>query len=333
MTWSLCSLLILPYTFSMTQVIYPASNIRIPANEGEVKIIQKISDLSGFISAITALALFLLWGMNVFLFVGVISACLFLLIQKKKYRTLPLSKVQKMPSVIMSLFIILFGVLSIQSSQSNFFYGFALCFFGVSMVLRFTRLIHRHHFSQLILFFTILLIALSFYKFVYVAISTQSLITQANSLIHSALFIICCQSLLLSKPDRGFLGMLTLDSPSSRLALRFLVYLIVVPPVMSFTLLVAGYLKLFDKELTIPLLIIFLNLMSLTVNWLNMKLLYKFERERYLIGEALRVNNIQLEIESEDLNVRVSKLQKEKDDVIRKVNNSQSLQEIVSSQR
>jgi len=321
----------LPYTFSMTQVIYPASNIRIPTNTGGVVIIQRISDMSGAISAMMALALFLFWGMNVFLFAGVISTCLFLLFQKKRHNALQLSNARKILSVVILLFIILFGILSILSSPNNFYSGFALCVFGVSMILIFTKLIHRYHFSQLILFFTILLIALSFYKSVYVVISTQSLLTQTNSLILSALFIICCQALLLSKPDRGFLGMLTIDSPSSRLSLRFLVYLIVVPPVMSFSLLTAGYMKLFDKEMTIPLLAIFLNLMSLTVNWLNMKLLYKFERERYLIGEALRVNNIQLEIKSEDLNIRVNELQKEKDEVTSKVNNSQSLQEIVSS--
>ncbi len=317
----------------MTQVVYPASNINVPANTGAVTLIRRISDVSGVLSAGAAFVMFLFGLIHLFIFAGVISSALFLLIQKKKYSTIQLSNVRKIISVVLLVLIILFGVLSILSSQSNFYYGVALCVFGITMILLYTKLVHRHFFSQLILFFTILLVALTFYESVYAVITKQDLHTKVNQLMISALFIISCQSLLLSKPDRGFLGMLTIDSPSSRLSLRFLIYLIVVPPVMSFALLTAGYMKLFDKELTIPLLIIFLNLMSLTVNWLNTKLLYKFELERYLIGEALRVNNIELEIKSEDLNIKVNELQREKDDVTQKVNNSQSLSEIVSGQR
>lgn len=317
----------------MTQVVYPASNINVPANTGAVTLIRRISDVSGVLSAGASFVLFLFGLIHLFIFAGVISLALFLLIQKKKYSTIQISNVRKIISVVLLVLIVLFGALSILSSLSNFYYGVALCVFGMTMMLLYTKLVHRHFFNQLILFFTILLVALTFYESVYAVITKQDLHTKVNQLMISALFIISCQSLLLSKPDRGFLGMLTIDSPSSRLSLRFLIYLIVVPPVMSFALLTAGYMKLFDKELTIPLLIIFLNLMSLTVNWLNTKLLYKFERERYLIGEALRVNNIQLEIKSEDLNIRVNELQREKDDVTRKVNNSESLSEIVSGQR
>lgn len=317
----------------MTQVVYPASNINVPPNTGAVTLIRRISDVSGVLSAGASFVLFLFGLIHLFIFAGVISLALFLLIQKKKYSTIQLSNVRKIISVVLLVLIILFGVLSILNSPSNFYYGVTLCVFGMTMMLLYTKLVHRHFFNQLILFFTILLVALTFYESVYAVITKQDLHTKVNQLMISALFIISCQSLLLSKPDRGFLGMLTIDSPSSRLSLRFLIYLIVVPPVMSFALLTAGYMKLFDKELTIPLLIIFLNLMSLTVNWLNTKLLYKFERERYLIGEALRVNNIQLEIKSEDLNIRVNELQREKDDVTRKVNNSESLSEIVSGQR
>lgn len=317
----------------MTQVVYPASNINVPPNTGAVTLIRRISDVSGVLSAGASFVLFLFGLIHLFIFAGVISLALFLLIQKKKYSTIQISNVRKIISVVLLVLIVLFGALSILSSLSNFYYGVALCVFGMTMMLLYTKLVHRHFFNQLILFFTILLVALTFYESVYAVITKQDLHTKVNQLMISALFIISCQSLLLSKPDRGFLGMLTIDSPSSRLSLRFLIYLIVVPPVMSFALLTAGYMKLFDKELTIPLLIIFLNLMSLTVNWLNTKLLYKFERERYLIGEALRVNNIQLEIKSEDLNIRVNELQREKDDVTRKVNNSESLSEIVSGQR
>ena len=84
--------------------------------------------------------------------------------------------------------------------------------------------------------------------------------------------------------------------------------------------------------MVIPLLVTLLTAFSIIMNWLNAKLLYKLELEKYLITEVLRVNNIDLEVHSKDLKTQIAELEKEKKDIKDSVDYRNRLKDIISDQ-
>lgn len=65
--------------------------------------------------------------------------------------------------------------------------------------------------------------------------------------------------------------------------------------------------------------------------WLDTKLVYKIELERFLMREQLKIHNISLALGNEDLANKVDALKKKHDEAIDKLNNKEKYREVVGS--
>lgn len=347
----------MPYTLSMPETFYPAHDIYLPSNNGAIKLIWTAACVSVVISFIAGVLILFGWiantlGITFFdpsivnlpIGVGIIAGCLSMIafFQIKTNLSRPYS-----PMVIFglcgSIVVILIGLMTLYNSlilriitsvspiSISYITSFTFVFMGLSTLFAFIKIHHRFHYLQI---FALIAISLntyiflnSLYRIFFSNLNITSGVT--NSLIISTVLIIFCQASLLAKPSRGFFGLFTMNSLSSKLALRSLFYIIFAPPLLGGAVIMGQQLKFFDVNGTIPLLAISLTFMYIIITWLNAKFLYHLEQETYLMKEALRVNSISLELSAEDLTKKLDETEKSRKDVEDKFNNSLSLSDLV----
>jgi len=117
-------------------------------------------------------------------------------------------------------------------------------------------------------------------------------------------------------PNRGFMGIFCADTTSTKYALRILVLKIGLIFVSSLLILAGVKGMIF--------FVVFLAFLSVFLAWFNIKLLYKFELEHFLMKEALRVNNISIQMSMEEL-------EKEKGKYVNKLNYQDKYREMAES--
>lgn len=344
----------------MLATTYPTHNIYLPSNNGAIKKIIKIAYLSCAASLIIG-TLMLFGGVitilgyssldvsivNVPISLGIIIGSLSqLVLPHIEAKSSAPFLVGKMLSVMGSLILVLIGVLLLGNtllpklaipffpSSVGIVQGLTFILTGLSLFFGHLKITHRFHFVQafalIVIFFNSYTLLVSLYSiFVPVYSLTNSTI---NSFVISLVMIIFSLQFLLAKPARGFCGLFTMDSLSSKLALRSLFYIILAPPILGGIVILTQRLKLFDSTAAIPLMAIVLIFLFIVIAWLNGKSLYHLEQESYLMREALRVNSISLELSAEDLTKQLADTEKSKKDAEDKFSNSLSLSDLVGDQ-
>jgi hypothetical protein len=223
------------------------------------------------------------------------------------------------------------GILGYLSAV-NFKSGVFFLLIGLSFVLNAIKIPHRYHYAQLLVLIALAISLFGFLEIIYQFIAPGTVIIDGqNTFPATLLFFILCQSVILSKPDRGFIGLFTTDSLSSQLARLSLIYFAVLPPLLSILFLLFAKTGLFDPSGRLALLIVLLILMSVVITWINVKLLYPSEVEHYLMKEALRVNNISLELNAKDLSTKLIQLEQAEHVLKSKLNNQQTLTDLVDT--
>ncbi len=189
--------------------------------------------------------------------------------------------------------------------------GFIFFLVGLAALASRIDIAHRFHIVQLFALMIIVISAIPLLGYVYQLVSpyraTNIMFLPANTAV---LFILLGHAMLLRWPNRGFMGMFTLDSLSSVFALRLLVINVLLSPVIGFIVLSGAGRILYTFNEVLALLVIALILIASGLTWLNIKLLYKFEVEYLLMKEALRVHNIDLKMSNADLAGRMEDLEK-----------------------
>ena len=309
------------------------SEVFLPSNIKAIVNLKRISLLSGtatiFLSILLALNNTIDISIAAACVTGSLLVCFHLLRKPGKSLTI----IQMIFGISISFLVALFSFFHFLNFSFKDLYAITIFCIVVSIFLLSVKVHHRHHFSHLFAFAAVMLSAYQFFQAVYsIFIGKVALNTSYDSLLIAILLLLFSQTILLCKPDRGFLGMMTTNTTSSKVSLHFLLYFIIIGPIATSLVLIGEIKGLYPNETVIPLLVTILTVTSITMNWLNAKFLYKLELEKYLITEVLRVNNIHLETKSEDLKTQIAFLEREKEEMRDKYDTRNKLRDIISSQ-
>jgi hypothetical protein len=333
----------------MSENNYSLTSIHLPENKGLVGLLKTLSRTTGLIVTLFSIILLVGWFANVSFFktllmsnepLSVFSAVLFLLASLPLL--LPSPSKKKLPANFsLGLFSVIGGLLCLGAiigffnliqEQNVLIISWSFLIVGCALLLSRTKLSYRFHIVQLLIFIVTVFhttILLSFIYRIFLGAASPHIIYIPLNL--TLLFSLLCNAILLRWPNRGFLGIFTTDALSSTLSLRMLFVSVISAPLLGLTGLLwsqwQGYYSYETVVIVVILLMIFLAIFA----WLNVKLLYKFELEHYLMKEALRVNNIDLELGQEDLSTKITSLEQTKKQYEEKLDNRTSLTNIVDN--
>ena len=77
-------------------------------------------------------------------------------------------------------------------------------------------------------------------------------------------------------------------------------------------------------------LIVLLIVCTIIFTWVNIRLLYRFELERFVMKEELRVHNIDLKLGNEELVGKMTELQEKTKDYADKLSNQEKYKDAIS---
>jgi hypothetical protein len=186
--------------------------------------------------------------------------------------------------------------------------GICFALMGTALILPRLKIDHRFRPSQLLILVVLIINTASVLGYVYQSISSSASLLITNPLYVSLIFIILCIAAAFHWPGRGFMGVFTTDTVSSLYALRLLIANISAIFILGFLILVGVESQFYNPRDAIALLAISVIVLSALLSWLNIKLLYKFELERFVMREELRIHNIGLKLGNEDLTVKMTEL-------------------------
>lgn len=328
----------------MSTLDYPIENIHLPIHRKSNAIIETIALTGGIFALCSGLIILIgslpqppflikIFGgnlVNVPAAIAIVTSSTAIILYKIKKNSL------LMLSGILLLVIGCFSILNNMLPHTTIFHLFAaidvqvgifFLLFGCSVILTILKIPHRFHVAQAILFPGLLFSAFELIKdfYQFILVEQMPYHTHDTTILGSLVFIFLCQSLILIKPNRGFITLFTTDTSSSLLARLTLIYFIVLPPILGLLVLVGGKLGFLSENERLALLVVSMTTVSVIIAWINVKLLYPAEVQYYLTKEALRVNNISLKLNAEDLSTKVNQLEKTKQEIAGKLDNQHRL--------
>lgn len=211
----------------------------------------------------------------------------------------------KLAAIICGTMVFLIGVLLIPGTLSL---GLCLSLIGLALILPRFKINHRFRPSQLIILLVLIINSTSILGYVYQSLSNFPSVLMSNPAYISAVFVLLCIASAFRWPGRGFLGVFTTDTVSSMFSLRLLLINISVISLLGLLTLVGVEYKIYNPRDAIALFVVSITVLSAALSWLNIKLLYKFELERFVMKEELKIHNIGLKLGNEDLTEKMSEL-------------------------
>ncbi len=312
----------------MPETNYPIDGIILPPNKSSVTLFHGIAMIGALVCG--SLGVYIFWS-NLPLGLAIILGSLSVLIDNRnknfpKKKSLLRIGLFSSGLVIVVLSMFLFATTMVYLKNTI---AITMLFVGLAILTDTTSFVHRHRYSQLLLLVGLFCNTFQLLNILYSSPTVnRSLVAVLLSVATTVCLILLCQSLLFAKPARGIMSLFTTDSPSSVLALRFLFYIIFVPPAFGLAILLGESRGMIHPDSRLAIVIGSLMIMSVVITWLNTKLLYKVEQERYVMKEALRVHNINLETSASDLSSKIHILEEEKQEVTDKIRNQKHLQDI-----
>lgn len=239
-------------------------------------------------------------------------------------------------SIFCATLILAFGIAQIVGlmgeKQTFLSSGIDFSLFGVALLLPRIKASHRFHVVHLLILAIVVINMMTILNYVYQLLSPNSHVYIGNMpLTLAIMFIVAGHAIWLRWPNRGFIGMFTIDTVSSIFALRLLVIYVVFTPVVGLIGLMGLRVGLYNPYEAVAIFAILIVFLSTVLSWLNIKLLYKFELERFAMKEELRINNIDLELGSEELAVKNTELTEVNKTYVDKLNNRESMMDIGGS--
>lgn len=325
----------------MPEISYPTQNIHLLPNRSSIRSAHTISFIGTLFVLLSAVVLlicrffnFNFWDAsltNVPIIVGFITTSAAILLSKKntKFQLLGMVPISLGLVTMLNTFlqISLLSILSAGALKT----GMLFVIIGLSLIISILKIPHRYHFMQIIIMAAVVISLFSFLEMLYHFILLGTFSEGQAGPFGPLLFFILSQSIIFMKSDRGFIGLFNTDSRSSQLARMSIRYFIAMPPLLGLLLLLGENLHILNASSRLALLVVMVIVLSIALSWINVRSLYSSEVEHFLMREALRVNNISLELNATDLSTQITQLEKAKQDVAKKLENQQTLVDIMDS--
>lgn len=184
------------------------------------------------------------------------------------------------------------------------------------------RFINRMRFAQ---FFAVIIAGMAVFSVIQYMYTQQSIMPLSSGI--SFLFI--CFSIVFTRAERGFMAVFTADSTSSILAIRLLITTTILFPFLGYLHILGVKSGLYNYPSGTALAVTVLILISTILIWFNMNILYNLELERFMIREELRVRNIKLAMDSEDLGGKLKELEQSEKKAIDRLNYQDTLKTVL----
>jgi len=326
----------------MPESTYSLRKIHLPENKKLTGILQKLSLLISLLVFIIGI---------VTLFFSPIIAAVFILASvplfiegKLEHPFQSKSNVPKylklcfhVASILCSILVFLSGILFIfgfgliYKEQINLSIGFSFLLIGLALILLRTKASIRFHVVQLCIFVILVINSMAILGYLYLQLSPVKLNVPYTPLSLAITFVMLCFAILLRWPARGLMGMFTTDSISSMFALELLVVNIVIIFILGFVSLVGVRLGIYASYEATAVLIMLLIVLTIILAWINIRLLYRFELERFVMKEELRVHNIDLRLGNEELVGKMTELQETTKEYADKLSNQEKYKDVIGS--
>ena len=227
-------------------------------------------------------------------------------------------------SAALGLIVIALGVSQIQIEMGI---GISLIALGAATVFARIKTNHHYHIVHILILVALSLNSMAMLNHAYKIFFPISLKVPTVPLNIAILFFLLCAAFSLRWPGRGFIGIFTTDTGSSMFAIRLLVVSVVSTSILGFIVLLGTKLGLYEDHEEVAIFAILLIILSTILSWLNSKLVYKMELERFLLREQLRIHNIDLTLGNEDLTTKMRGLEKRNEEFADKLDNREKLQD------
>jgi hypothetical protein len=326
----------------MSESTYSLGKIHLPENKRLTSVLQRLSLLVSLLAF--AFGIGALFSSPVIGFV-VILASIPLFIEGKLGYSLQakdnipgyLKKTLLVVSISCSTLVFLAGIIFIFSSnpayvkQVNLSIDFSFLLIGLGLILSRTKFPNRFKVIQSLVFAILIINFTVILKYLYLQLApTGTSISHAPINLEITL-VLLCMAILLRWPARGLVGMFTTDSISSLYALKLLILNVLAIFILGFIILAGIKMGIFVLYEAIAILIASLIVLAVVFAWINIRLLYRFELERFVMKEELRVHNISLKLGNEDLAGKMMELQERNKEYVDKLSNQEKYKDAVAS--
>jgi len=227
------------------------------------------------------------------------------------------------------LFMFGFGVNYVK--QINLSIGFSFLLIGLSLILPRLKASSRFHFAQLFAFVILIINFMAILGFLYLQLSPVNLKVPYTPLSLAITFVLLCSAVLLRWPARGLMSMFTTDSISSMFAFELVIINVVLTLILGFLALVGVRIGIYASYEATAVLIVLLIVITVSFAWINIRLLYRFELERFVMKEELRVHNIDLKLGNEELVGKMAKLQETTKEYADKLSNQEKYKDVIAN--
>ena len=240
-------------------------------------------------------------------------------------------------SVICSLLVILaglafaFGFGLSYGRQIDLSVGLSFLLIGISLILPLIKLSIRFHIVHLFSFIILIINFMAILGYLYLQLSPLNTNAAYVPLSLAITFVLLCMAILFHWPARGLMGMFTTDSISSMFALELLIVNVVITFLFGAITLIGIRIGAYSSYEAAAVLVMLMIVLSIAFTWINIRLLYRFELERFIMKEELRVHNIDLKLGNEDLIGKMSKLQEKNKEYADKLSNQEKYKDIIAS--
>jgi len=127
------------------------------------------------------------------------------------------------------------------------------------------------------------------------------------------------------------MSMFTTDSISSMFAFELVIINVVLTLILGFLALVGVRIGIYASYEATAVLIVLLIVITVSFAWINIRLLYRFELERFVMKEELRVHNIDLKLGNEELVGKMAKLQETTKEYADKLSNQEKYKDVIAN--
>jgi len=230
-------------------------------------------------------------------------------------------------SILCSLLIFFVGIsfmsgfYTIYTKQIELSIGLSFMLTGLALFLPRLKFLGRFHMAQLFAFVIFIINSMVILESLYLRSLSVKVVIPYAPLILVVTFAVLCLAIILKWPARGFMGMFTTDSISSTYAFESLLVnvttIFIVGYIVS-VLLRTGMLVSYEAIAVLAMLLI---VFTVIFAWINIRLLYRLELERFVMKEELRVHNITLQLGNEDLVSKSKELQEKNNGCVDKLEN------------
>lgn len=186
----------------------------------------------------------------------------------------------------------------------SFYTLLSFIFTGLAIAIPYIKtLIHRFHPAQFLAFMTLIPNLMAVFG---------TFNTDFTVFYISLLFVLVSMAILLRWPGRGFMGIFTTDSASSSLALKLVLSILLLVPVIGFLIMI--WQKVFRTSMTEVIAVITISITTIftILIWLDTRWVYKTELENFLMKEELKEHNINLKLNNQDLAEQIQNLENTK---------------------